>query len=297
MANLNYNHLRYFWAVAHDGNLTRAASRLNLSQSALSTQIQKLETQIGHALFERRGRQLLLTEAGRITLAHADSIFATGDELLSTLRGSARQRLILRMGALSTLSRNFQIRFLKPILGRDDVEIIIRSGSMGELLRQLEAFRLDVLLSTTPPPRDAATGWVAHPVGDQPVSLVGKPWGRRKKRTLEELLREEALILPTAESNIRSAFDALVTRLGITPRIAAEVDDMAMIRLLAREQIGLAVVPPIVVANEIESGMLVELHRFNDLAEHFFAITPSRKFPHPLLQDLLQPVSARQGSV
>ncbi len=290
MAQLNYNHLRYFWAVAHEGNLTRAAQQLNVSQSALSIQIQKLEGQIGHALFERRGKQLHLTEAGRITLAHADEIFAAGDELLSTLKGRERERQVLRMGALSTLSRNFQIGFLKPILGRPDIEIVIRTGSMGELLQQLEAFRLDVLLSTTPPPRDAATPWIAHPVADQPVSLVGAPLrGRKKPRPLTEMLSEEPLILPTPESSIRAGFDALVARLNIAPKIAAEVDDMAMLRLLAREKIGLAVVPPIVVTNELDTGMLAELHRFDDLAEHFYAITPSRRFPHPLLKLLIQP--------
>ena len=187
MAQLNYNHLRYFWAVAHEGNLTRAAGRLNLSQSALSIQIQKLEDQMGHALFERRGKQLHLTEAGRVTLDHADSIFATGDELISALRGRERERQVLRMGALSTLSRNFQIGFLKPLLRRTDVEIIIHTGSMGELLKQLEAFRLDVLLSTTPPMRDAATPWIAHRVAEQPVSLVGGPRRGRKKSSLEDL--------------------------------------------------------------------------------------------------------------
>lgn len=288
MAQLNYNHLRYFWAVAHEGHLTRAAQQLNISQSALSIQIQKLETQVGHSLFERRGRQLHLTEAGRIALAHADSIFATGDELMSTLKGRARQRHVLRMGAMSTLSRNFQISFLKPILGRQDVEVVIRSGSMGELLHQLEAFRLDVLLSTTPPPRDAATPWVSHLVAEQPVSLVGPPPGRGRKRSLEQLLREEPLILPTADSSIRTGFDALVSRLGITPKIAAEADDMAILRLMVREGIGLAVVPPIVVAIELESRMLAELHQFAELAEHFYAITPSRRFPHPLLEKLLK---------
>ncbi len=118
MAELNYNHLRYFWAVAHDGNLTRTAQRLNLSQSALSVQIRNLEQRLGHALFERRGRQLHLTEAGRIALDHADSIFAAGDELIGTLKQAGRVRQALRVGALATLSRNFQLRFLRPLLGR-----------------------------------------------------------------------------------------------------------------------------------------------------------------------------------
>ena len=91
MRDLNYNHLRYFWAVAHEGSLTRAAERMNLSQSALSVQIQKLEHQMGHPLFERVGRKLILTEAGQIALDYADTVFKAGDELMSTLRGGPRQ--------------------------------------------------------------------------------------------------------------------------------------------------------------------------------------------------------------
>src|SRR6185437_10587198 len=101
MPLLNYNHLRYFWAVAHDGNLTRTAERLNLTQSALSVQIRKLEEQLGHALFERRSRQLHLTEAGRIALDHADAIFSAGEELLGTLRHAGAARQALRVGALA----------------------------------------------------------------------------------------------------------------------------------------------------------------------------------------------------
>jgi LysR family transcriptional activator of nhaA len=287
MAGLNYNHLRYFWAVAHEGNLTRAAERLHLSQSALSVQIQKLEAQLGHALFERRGKQLVLTEAGRIALDHADAIFATGDELLGTLKergGAARQ--VLRVGALATLSRNFQIQFLRPLLRRDDVEIVVRSGGFADLLQHLEAHRLDVVLANAAPPRDAATAWIAHAIADQPVSLVGHSQ-RARGRQLEALLAQEPLILPTVESSIRFGFDALVNRLGIHPRIAAEVDDMAMLRLLTREDVGLAVVPPIVVKDELDGGSLVEIERFPDLKETFFAITLARRFPNPLLKLLI----------
>lgn len=287
MAGLNYNHLRYFWAVAHEGNLTRAAERLHVSQSALSVQIQKLEAQLGHALFERRGKQLILTEAGRIALDHADAIFAAGDELLGTLKergGPARQ--ILRVGALATLSRNFQIQFLRPLLKRDDVEIVVRSGGFADLLQHLEAHRLDVVLANAAPPRDAATPWIAHPIADQPVSLVGYSQ-RSRDHPLEELLAQEPLILPTVESSIRSDFDALMHRLGIHPRIAAEVDDMAMLRLLTREDVGLAVVPPIVVKDELDARILVEIERFPDLKETFYAITLARRFPNPLLKTLL----------
>lgn len=289
MTTLNYNHLRYFWAVAHDGNLTRTAERLNLTQSALSVQIRKLEQRLGHALFERRGRQLHLTEAGRITLDHADAIFAVGDELLGTLDNTGVARRALRVGALATLSRNFQMAFLRPVLGRADIELILRSGSAAELLRALAALSLDVVLINQAPARDTLTAFVAHRLAEQPVSLVGTRarLRGRKRRNLADCLRDHPVILPTADSSVRTGFDALADRLGIRPQIAAEVEDMAMMRLLAREDVGLAVLPPIVVRDEIAAGTLVEAHQLPGIAEIFYAVTLERRFPNPLLRPLL----------
>jgi LysR family transcriptional activator of nhaA len=287
MADLNYHHLRYFWAVAHDGNLTRAAERLNLSQSAVSVQIQKLEDSLGHALFERRGRQLHLTEAGRIALDHADAIFASGQELLGTLREQGRARQAIRIGALATLSRNFLIGFLRPVLGRTDVEIILRSGGSLELLTALETLNLDLVLTTHTPQRDAVTAFVAHPVAEQAVSLVGVPERLEKRGDLAAMLRDQPVILPTVETSIRPGFDALADRLGIRPQIAAEVDDMAMMRLLAREGVGLAVLPPIVVQDELASGLLVEAARLDGITESFIAVTMERRFPNPIVSELL----------
>jgi len=139
MANINLHHLRLFRAVAQDGTLTGAARSLNISQSAVSTQIRALESALGHDLFERNGRSLLLTEAGRIALDHAEEIFLAADNLSATLRTSGAKRQALRVGALSTLSRNFQLAFLEPIIGRDDVEVVLRSGSQESMLRGLDA--------------------------------------------------------------------------------------------------------------------------------------------------------------
>jgi LysR family transcriptional activator of nhaA len=288
MAELNYQHLRYFQAVAHDGNLTRAAKRLNLSQSAVSIQIRKLEERIGHPLFERRGRQLHLTEAGRIALDHADAIFAAGDELIGTLKGVRGTRQPLRVGALATLSRNFQLNFLKPLLRRTDVELVLRSGTAAELLQALEALNLDVVLTTQPPARDATTPFISHRLAEQRVSLVGSRKRLRRGRELRELLAAHPVILPTAASTVRTGFDALADRLAIRPTVAAEVDDMAMMRLLARADLGLAVLPPIVVRDELESGLLVEASKLPAIAESFYAVTVKRRFPNPLLRSLLR---------
>jgi len=284
---LNYHHLRYFWAVAHDGNLTRTAQRLNLSQSALSVQIKQLEERLGHSLFERRGRQLHLTEAGRITLDHADAIFATGQELVATLTETVQSRKALRVGALATLSRNFQIAFLRPILSRMDVEVILRSGSPTELLEGLATLNLDVVLMNRPPPDDSLAPYETHRIGEQAVSVVGTPARLDPDRPIRELLSEQPFILPTTDNSLRTAFDAMASRLSIRPQIAAEVDDMAMMRLLAREDIGLARVAPIVVRDELMSGRLTEAKEHPRIKETFYAITLPRRFPNPLVQDLL----------
>lgn len=288
MTELNYNHLRYFQTVAHEGNLTRAAARLNISQSAVSTQIRQLEERLGQALFERRGRALFLTEAGRIALDHADTIFATGQELVATLHHSGAQRRPLRVGALATLSRNFQLTFLRPVLGRPDVEVVLRSGSAAELFSALAALHLDLVLTHQPPPADALTSFVVRRLDEQTVSLIGVPDLCPPDLPLTVQLTQSALILPTAASAVRMGFDALTDRLGITPNIAAEVDDMAMMRLLVREGLGLAVLPPIVVQDELASGALIECARLPSLTETFFGVTVERRFPNPLLAELLR---------
>ncbi len=291
MADLNYHHLHLFRAVAHDGNLTRTAEKLHLSQSAVSVQIRKLEDRLGHPLFDRRGRQLHLTEAGRIALDHADAIFAVGDELLGTLRDAGRGLQVLRVGALATLSRNFQLGFLRPVLGQPGTEVILRSGSLAELLTLLETLNLDVVLTNQPPQRDTTTPFVSHRLAEQPVSLVGTPTRLKSTQNLAQRLATLPIILPSTNSSIRIGFDALVAQLGIRPNIVAEVDDMAMMRLLAREDVGLAVLPLIAIKDELEQGILIEADRLPGISEMFYAVTLDRRFPNPMLQRLINPAA------
>lgn len=289
MAILNLHHLRLFRAVAHDGTLTGAARGLNLSQSAVSTQIKALEDSLGHDLFERRGRRLVLTEAGRIALDHAEAIFQTADDLSATLRNVGPARQTLRIGALATLSRNFQIAFLRPLIGRSDVEMVLRSGSQAQLLRGLDAMSLDVVLTNLVPARDAASPYLVRRLSEQPVSLIGTPERRHAANApLAEILSDEPLILPTPESALRTALDTLFDSLGIVPKIAAEADDMAMMRLLTRADAGVAAIPPIVVQDELASGRLLELARLDGMTEAFFAVTIQRRFPNPLLAEVLE---------
>ncbi|MEO8461359.1 MAG: LysR family transcriptional regulator [Dokdonella sp.] len=287
-SKLNYQHLLYFWAIAREGGLTKAANRLHLSPSALSVQLAKLEIQLGHALFDRQGRRLVLTEAGHIALDYADTVFAAGDELISTLKGQpGRSRQVIRVGALTTLSRNFQFEFLRPLVGRPDTELVLCSGTMRDLLAQLEAHAIDVVLANSRLRRDAHSGLRSHLLDQQPVSLVGRPRKRRRPFRFPDDLRTQPIVLPSLDSGIRVEFDHALALAGIRSIILAEVDDMAMLRLIARESEGLTLVPPIVVRDELSSRILVEHCRLPTITESFYAIVPTRRFPNPLLSELL----------
>lgn len=286
---LNYHHLRYFRVIAHELSITRAAERLNLSPPALSIQLRQLEESLGHPLFERGRGGLRLTEAGRVALDYAETIGRAGDELMDVMRnrapGAARQ--VLRVGAVATLSRNFQVEFLKPALHRPGSEVVIRSGAQRELLQALQAHEIDLVLSNTPARRDAETPWHSHLLAEQGVGLVGVPAWKKKRLRFPSDFGGVPVILPSLESNTRAAFDRATAAAGVRPTILAEVDDMAMLRLLAREGEGLALVPPVVVRDEIEDGILVQTHRLPQIRESFYAITPSRRFPNPLVGELV----------
>jgi LysR family transcriptional activator of nhaA len=283
--HLNYHHLKYFWAVAKDGNLTKTAERLHVSQSALSAQIRQLEDQLGEPLFLREGRRLRLTEAGRIALTYAENIFATGEELLATLKDGRRREHILRVGAVATLSRNFQESFVKPLLGQRDVRLQLLSGSLDELLLRLASHSLDLVLSNRPVQRDSERAWRCRRSARQQVSLVGRP--RPGVFRFPEDAADISMLLPGTDSEVRTAFDTLCEQLGVKVRILAEVDDMAMMRLLARDTGAVALLPSVVVRDELQSGLLQEYCVIPSLYENFYAITVERQYQHPLLRMLL----------
>ena len=288
MNELNYHHLRYFRAVALEGNLTRAAQSLNVSQSAVSTQLRLLEERLGHQLFERRGRSLKLTEAGRIALDYANSIFASGQELLATLDAGGHQRKALRVGSLATLSRNFQLKFLRPLLRRSDVEIIVRSASASELYNALEAQQLDIVLTNQAPSPDSFTNFIVHDIDQQEISLIGTPQLGAKGMSVTDCLAHAPVVLPLPGTAMRVEFDAFASRHGIHPQVAAEVDDMAMMRLLVREGAGVAPLPPIVVRDELARAELIEYAQLPGMSETFYGVTVQRRFPNPILTELLE---------
>ncbi|MBB3195352.1 LysR family transcriptional regulator [Roseateles terrae] len=285
---LNFRHLFYFWQVARTGHLTQAAQQLHVSQSALSSQIRQLEDRLGEPLFERSGRRMVLTERGQLVLSYAENIFGLGRELLGRLQGQGPGMEHLRVGSVATLSRNYLENWIRPLLTDQAVTLSLESGLLDGLIARLLEHQLDVVLANEAVPASADRPLHCRFLGSQPISLVGaaQEWRGRSLRMPEDLDGRE-LALPGPRHALRGPFDALCVAAGVTPRLRAEVDDMAMLRLVARDSGWLTVLPEVVVQDELRTGVLVTVARSTQLRENFYAITTLHRHRMERLERLL----------
>lgn len=276
---LNFHHLFYFWRVAKMGHLTRTAQALHVSQSALSAQIKQLEDRLGEPLFEREKRRMLLTETGQLVLSYAENIFGLGQEMLGRLQGSSEGMTRLRVGSVATLSRNYQENWIRPLLSDPTVTLTLESGLLRDLLDRLLQHQLDVVLANEAVPSDPQQPLHCRFLGSQTICLVGPAslW-RDQTLAMPEGLDGLDLALPGPRHALRAQFDALCISADVKPRIRAEVDDMAMLRLIARDSGWLTVVPEVVVQDELRSGLLVKVGQSTELKENFYAITTPHRY-------------------
>jgi LysR family transcriptional activator of nhaA len=285
---LNFNHLFYFWHVAKVGHLTRAAQELHTSQSAVSAQIRQLEERIGEDLFIREGRRLVLSDTGQLVLAYADTIFGLGQEMLGRLQGRSAGITRLRVGSVATMSRNYQENWIRPALADPSVVLTLESGLLEGLLARLVQHQLDVVLANETAPADPDRPLHCQFLGSQSISLVGpaSKWAAQSLRIPEDLDGVD-IALPGPRQPLRAQFDALCATAGVRPRLRAEVDDMAMLRLIARDSGWLAVLPEVVVQDELRGGLLVVVGHSTVLQERFYAITTPRRHRIKVLEQLL----------
>jgi len=288
LEQLNFHHLFYFWRVAKLGHLRQAAESLHVSQSALSAQIRQLEERLGEPLFIRAGRGLQLSDGGQLVLAYAENIFGLGQELLGRLEGRSQGLSRLRVGSVATLSRNYQENLLRPLLTEPGLVLTLESGLLDGLLARLVQHQLDLVLANESVPADPDRPLLCQFLGSQAVGIVGPAarWQGHQLRVPEDLEGLE-MVLPGPRHALRGQFDALCATAGVQPRLRAEVDDMAMLRLIARDSGWLALLPEVVVQDELRSGLLVSLGGAAELKENFYAITAPRRHRIPLLEGLL----------
>ena len=288
LEQLNFHHLLYFWRVARTGHLTRAAQELHVSQSALSAQIRQLEERLGEPLFERSGRSLILTHTGQMVMSYAEDIFGLGQEMLGRLQGRADGMIRLRVGSVATLSRNYQENWIRPLLTDPTVVLTLESGQIDGLIDRLITHQLDVVLANEAVAADANRPLHCRFLGSQEICLVGPAArGRTKAMRLPDDLDGVDVALPGPRHALRAQFDALCMAAGVRPRLRAEVDDMAMLRLIARDSGWLTVLPEVVVQDELRTGALVMLGRSAELREHFYAITTAHRHRIERLESLL----------
>lgn len=293
---LNYHHLRQFWMVARHRGVTRAAAVLNVSMSTVSEQLRELEDALGTPLFDRRGRRLELTPAGRLALEHAETIFSTGRELLTRLRqqgGGARTERVLRIGAVGPLSKNVQFDFIQPIVAGPGTRVVVVAGALDELLRQLQEHALDLVLSNLPVRTDQERNVFNHLLGEVPVYLVGGRRLRAAAAAFPECVRGVPLFLPSHQSSVRADFDLLLENAGVQPEVRAEVDDMALLRLLALSGHGLALVSKIVVERELQSRQIGCMQPVPGLVEKYYALAVRKRFESEWLEEIVAAFRAR----
>ena len=291
---LNYHHLRHFWMIARHRSVTRAAAKLRVSQSTLSEQLAELEDALGQPLFDRRGRELHLTEAGRVALEYAESIFNTGHELITRFRqsGETRQRT-LRIGAVGPLSKNLQFDFVQPILADTRTKLVVVAGALDELTRQLQEHQIDLVLSNIPLRTDQEQNVFNHLLGEVPVFLVGGKKMKLSPGKFPKFLKDVPLFLPSRQSDVRADFDLILANAGLEPFVHAEVDDMALLRLLALSGEGLALVSKIVVERELQSRKIKFMLRVPGLVERYYALTVRKRFQNDWLSEIVETFRAR----
>ena len=280
--------------IARHRSVTRAAAKLNISQSTLSEHLTELEEWLGESLFDRRGRALQLTDAGRIALEHAETIFTTGHDLVARFRQSDQKRQrVLRIGAVGPLSKNLQFDFIQPLLADTRTKVVVVAGGLNDLTRQLQDHRLDLVLSNIPLRADQEEDVFNHPLGEVPVFLVGGKKLKSVRPTFPEALQNVPLFLPSRESDVRADFDLILANAGIEPFVHAEVDDMALLRLLALSGEGLALVSKIVVERELQSSKIKFMLRVPGLAEKYYALTVRKRFQNAWLAEIVEAFRAR----
>ncbi len=291
METLNYHHLLYYWTVCRSGGFSKAAQKLRLSQSAVSEQVGRLEEFLGQKLIERTTRSFELTETGVVVLNYAETIFSTGGELMDFIRNRpSATRSTIRVGALGSLSRNLQVGFLEPILGKKDVFFSVTTGDSKRLLRMLLEHTLDVVLSTFPAGEDFSGKLYTHLLLDSPLCLVSSPDAKVRDSSLKNRLESLNIYFPSTVLESRSDLDHFLESKRIKLNICGEVDDIALLRLLALNAKGASIVPKIGIENDLRTGNLKALHEFKNIRQRFYAITRQKKFPNPMMNPLLRPL-------
>lgn len=281
---LNYHHLRYFWVVAKEGGLRRAAEKLRVSQPTISAQIAALEGVVGEKLFRRGGRALALTETGQHVFIYAEEIFSIGQDLLDSVKQRPTARpLRLRLGVADALPKLVTYQIIKPIFHLPQpVQLSCWETKVSDMLVELTAYRLDLVLADEPASSGVTTNVFNHYLGECGVTFCAEPrLAAKLRRGFPKSLNGAPALLPMSNSGLRGSLEKWFHTAGIRPKLVGEVEDPAFVNVLAFHGLGFMAVPTLV-ANEIFTRFgFRSIGLTDDCKQQFYAITPERKLTHP----------------
>jgi LysR family transcriptional activator of nhaA len=284
MASLNYHHLRYFWAAAKEGGITRAAQKLHVSQPSLSAQIRQLERSLGEKLFTRSGRTLVLTEMGQVALRYAEDIFGLGQEMLDAFAGRPTGRPPrVTVGVANVVPKLIAYRLLEPALRLTNaVQLECLEDHPERLLAELALHRLDVVLSDAPAPPTVRVQAFSHLLGECGVSIFGtKELAQAHRRDFPRSLDGAPLLLPSQNTSQRRSLQHWFERHGIRPRVVAEFEDSALLKAFGEAGRGLYPAPTAIEREVCAHYGAAVVGRLPGILERFYALTVERRIRHP----------------
>jgi len=292
---INYRHLHYFLAVAQEGGIARASERLNLTPQTISGQLKLLEDDLGVNLFNRVGRNLELSETGRLVLSYADEIFSLGGELEEVLHQlpEGRPRLF-RVGVVDVLPKSIAHRILKPALQMPEpIRMICREASLDVLLAELAVHRLDLVLADRPIPPTVSTRGFSHKLGECAVSFfASEKLEKQLQGDFPRCLDGAPLLLPSSGNQLRSAIDQWLDKHRLHPRVIAEFDDSALMKAFGQEGSGIFIAPAVIEAEVEWQHEVTAIGRVDEIKEHFYAISVERRILHPVVSAVMRAARA-----
>lgn len=292
-AGLNFHHLHYFWVVAKEGSVTRAAERLDVAIQTISTQLSLLEQSIGKALFAQQGRRLVLTETGRIALTYADQIFLLGEQLQDALATSDLQHTMrLTVGISDSLPKLIASRLLEAALRLPHpVKLICFEDNFESLLADLSLHKLDVVLTDRPVPSGTNLRVFSHMLGESEITLFGIPKLAKKYRAqFPASLNGAPLLLPTRNNAIRGRIEQWLESNNLRPNIVGEFDDNALLNTFGRSGLGLFPAPSALTLDVEQQFGAVPVGEMSQVKEQFYAISNERKIKHPAIDAILSAI-------
>jgi len=287
---INYKHLHYFWVVAREGGIARASERLHLTPQTISGQLGLLEDQLGTRLFNRVGRNLEISESGRLALSYADEIFSLGGELEEVIHQLPKDRpQQFRVGVVDALPKSIAHRILQPALMiPEPVRMTCREASLDDLLAELTLHRLDLVLADRPIPATVSTRGYSHKLGGCPVSFLAKAeLAQKLEGGFPHCLNGAPILLPGAGTQLRSAIDQWLDRKRIHPKMVAEFDDSALMKAFGKQGAGVFIAPA-AIENEVMLQYEVEsIGQVDEIKEEFYAISVERRVLHPVVAAIM----------